>query len=72
MDIRVKSFIFLARVVVARLILKEKLAGKLTPFSTRLYRSIRHSLPLLGLGFIRLYSVKGLDYAEHVTEYRVY
>lgn len=72
MDVGVGSFVFSAGVVAARPILKEKLAGKSTPLSTRLYRSIRHSLPLLVLGFIRLYSVKGLDYAEHVTEYGVH
>jgi phosphatidylinositol glycan class W len=72
MDVGVGSFVFSAGVVAARPILKEKLAGKTTPLSTRLYRSLRHSLPLLVFGFIRLYSVKGLDYAEHVTEYGVH
>ncbi len=72
MDVGVGSFVFSAGVVAARPILKERLAGKSTPLSTRLYRSIRHSLPLLILGLIRLYSVKGLDYAEHVTEYGVH
>lgn len=72
MDVGVGSFVFSAGVVAARPILKEKLEGKSTPLSTRLYRSIRHSAPLLVLGFIRLYSVKGLDYAEHVTEYGVH
>jgi phosphatidylinositol glycan class W len=72
MDVGVGSFVFSAGVVAARPILKEKLEGKSTPLNTRLYRSIRHSLPLLVLGFIRLYSVKGLDYAEHVTEYGVH
>jgi glucosaminylphosphatidylinositol acyltransferase len=72
MDVGVGSFVFSAGVVAARPILKEKQEGKSTPLSTRLYRSIRHSLPLLVLGLIRLYSVKGLDYAEHVTEYGVH
>ena len=72
MDVGVGSFVFSAGVVAARSILKEKLTGKSTSLSTRLYRSIRHSLPLLVLGVIRLYSVKGLDYAEHVTEYGVH
>jgi phosphatidylinositol glycan class W len=72
MDVGVGSFVFSAGVVAARPILKEQLAGKTTPLTTRLYHSIRHSLPLLILGFIRLWSVKGLDYAEHVTEYGVH
>jgi phosphatidylinositol glycan class W len=72
MDVGVGSFVFSAGVVGARPIIKEKLEGKTTALSVRLYRSIRHSLPLIVLGFIRLYSVKGLDYAEHVTEYGVH
>ena len=72
MDIGVGSFVFAAGLVAARPVLKERLEGRTTPISTRLYRSIRHSLPLLVLGFIRLWSVKGLDYAEHVTEYGVH
>ena len=72
MDVGVGSFVFSAGVVAARPILKEQLEGKTTTLGTRLYRSLRHSLPLLVLGFIRLYTVKGLDYAEHVTEYGVH
>ena len=72
MDIGVGSFVFAAGLVAARPVLKEKLGGRATSLSTRLYRSVRHSLPLLVLGFIRLWSVKGLDYAEHVTEYGVH
>lgn len=72
MDVGVGSFVFSAGVVAARPLLKQQLSGKTTPLSTRLYGSARHSLPLIILGLIRLYTVKGLDYAEHVTEYGVH
>ncbi|KAK1777959.1 GPI-anchored wall transfer protein 1 [Copromyces sp. CBS 386.78] len=72
MDMGVGSFVFSAGVVASRPVLKERAEGKATPLSTRLKTSLRHSLPLLVLGFIRLLSVKGLDYAEHVTEYGVH
>lgn len=72
MDVGVGSFVFSAGIVAARAILKEKLEGKSTALSGRLYQSVRHSLPLIILGFVRLYSVKELDYAEHVTEYGVH
>jgi phosphatidylinositol glycan class W len=72
MDVGVGSFVFSAGLVAARPVLKEQLAGKGKNLSARLYTSLRHSLPLFILGFIRLYSVKGLDYAEHVTEYGVH
>jgi glucosaminylphosphatidylinositol acyltransferase len=72
MDVGVGSFVFSAGLVAARPVLKEQFAGKGKKLSTRLYTSLRHSLPLFILGFIRLYSVKGLDYAEHVTEYGVH
>lgn len=72
MDVGVGSFVFSGGVVAARPILKDRLAGKTTPLGTRLYQSLRHSLPLIVLGFVRLWTVKGLDYAEHVTEYGVH
>jgi len=72
MDVGVGSFVFSAGLVAARPILKEQLAGNGKNLGSRLYTSLRHSLPLFILGFIRLYSVKGLDYAEHVTEYGVH
>ncbi|ESA44237.1 GPI-anchored wall transfer protein 1, variant [Neurospora crassa OR74A] len=72
MDMGVGSFVFSAGVVASRPVLKERAEGKAAPLSTRLKTSLRHSLPLLVLGFIRLLSVKGLDYAEHVTEYGVH
>lgn len=72
MDIGVGSFVFSAGVVGARPLLKERAAGRTTPLAQRLLASFRHSLPLLVLGVVRLLSVKGLDYAEHVTEYGVH
>jgi glucosaminylphosphatidylinositol acyltransferase len=72
MDIGVGAFVFSAGVVGARPVLKERAQGHGTPLSRRLVYSMRHSLPLLVLGLIRLLSVKGLDYAEHVTEYGVH
>ncbi|KAK4191871.1 GWT1-domain-containing protein [Podospora australis] len=72
MDMGVGSFVFSAGIVAARPLLKEFYEKTTTPLGTRLARSLRHSLPLLVLGGIRLLSVKGLDYAEHVTEYGVH
>ncbi|KAJ0122236.1 hypothetical protein J7T55_002748 [Diaporthe amygdali] len=72
MDIGVGAFVFSAGVVAARPVLKERAEGRGAPLSRRLLYSMRHSLPLLVLGVIRLLSVKGLDYAEHVTEYGVH
>lgn len=71
MDMGVGSFVFTAGVVSVRSALKEE-TGKAPPLSRRLLTSIRHSIPLLVLGTIRLISVKGLDYAEHVSEYGVH
>ncbi|KAI4651590.1 uncharacterized protein J4E79_009070 [Alternaria viburni] len=70
MDMGVGSFVFTAGVVSVRASLKE--GAGLQPLSKRLTASIRHAIPLLVLGIIRLISVKGLDYAEHVTEYGVH
>lgn len=72
MDIGVGAFVFSAGVVAARPVLKERAEGRTIPLIRRLAHSMRHSLPLLVLGVIRLLSVKGLDYAEHVTEYGVH
>ncbi|ERF70919.1 GPI-anchored wall transfer protein 1 [Endocarpon pusillum Z07020] len=75
MDLGVGSFVFSAGVVSARSILKSRLDATKRPassFVSRLMSSIRHSIPLLVLGLIRLYTVKELDYAEHVTEYGVH
>ncbi|KAF2638404.1 GPI-anchored wall transfer protein 1 [Massarina eburnea CBS 473.64] len=71
MDMGVGSFVFTNGVVSVRSSLKSD-TGKLPPLSKRLVASLRHALPLLVLGVVRLISVKGLDYAEHVTEYGVH
>ena len=72
MDVGVGSFVFSAGLVSARPIIKARLAGEASSITRQLRASLRASLPLLLLGLIRLYSVKGLDYAEHVTEYGVH
>ncbi|KAI9785916.1 MAG: Glucosaminyl phosphatidylinositol (GlcN-PI) nositol acylation protein [Geoglossum umbratile] len=72
MDLGVGSFVFSAGLVGARPVLKEQYSEQKTTLGKRLYTAARHSLPLLLLGLVRLYSVKGLDYAEHVTEYGVH
>ncbi|GLA63974.1 glucosaminyl phosphatidylinositol (GlcN-PI) nositol acylation protein [Aspergillus tubingensis] len=73
MDLGVGSFVFSGGVVSARSVLKGRSNGaRKTPVGQRLIASTRHSVPLLILGLVRLYSVKGLDYAEHVTEYGVH
>ncbi|KAF2201621.1 GPI-anchored wall transfer protein 1 [Delitschia confertaspora ATCC 74209] len=76
MDLGVGSFVFSSGVVSVRSSLKDqvnKTHQRLSQrLSQRLLGSVRHSIPLLALGLIRLFSVKGLDYAEHVTEYGVH
>lgn len=72
MDMGVGSFVFSAGLVSARPILSARLAGKTSSLGKSLGAAFRSSTPLLVLGLIRLYSVKGLDYAEHVTEYGVH
>lgn len=73
MDLGVGSFVFSGGLVSARSLLKSRNTRPTTrSLFQRLIASTRHSIPLLVLGLIRLYSVKGLDYAEHVTEYGVH
>ncbi|KAH7390808.1 GPI-anchored wall transfer protein 1 [Phaeosphaeria sp. MPI-PUGE-AT-0046c] len=71
MDMGVGSFVFTAGVVSVRSALKEG-TGRRPALSQRLVTSVRHSIPLLVLGTVRLISVKGLDYAEHVSEYGIH
>jgi len=71
MDMGVGSFVFAAGTVAARQQLKERFAQS-SSFVERVKTAMRHSLPLLALGIIRFWSVKNLDYAEHVSEYGVH
>ena len=72
MDLGVGSFVFSAGVVSARSVLKDISNTKKTSLLAKLAQSVRHAVPLLVLGLVRLWSVKGVDYAEHVTEYGVH
>lgn len=72
MDLGVGSFVFSAGTVSARPVLRERLSRSTPSIVAKLRNALRHAAPLLVLGLIRLYSVKGLDYAEHVTEYGVH
>lgn len=72
MDVGVGAFVFSAGVVAARPVLKERARRTTQALPRRLADSLRHALPLVVLGVVRLLSVKGLDYAEHVTEYGVH
>ncbi|CAK1357489.1 GPI-anchored wall transfer protein 1 [Cercospora beticola] len=71
MDMGVGSFVFAAGIVAARQQLKEDNEASRS-LVKRLKSALRHSLPLAVLGFVRLLSVKKLDYAEHVSEYGVH
>lgn len=74
MDLGVGSFVFGAGVVSARQLLKDDFTDNAprSGFLQRFNDSLRHSLPLMALGFLRLYSVKASNYQEHVTEYGVH
>ncbi|KAK4974070.1 Glucosaminyl phosphatidylinositol (GlcN-PI) nositol acylation protein [Elasticomyces elasticus] len=76
MDMGVGSFVFSAGLVSAKAVLKDRMTteryGKSKSFVTRFVEAVRHSIALFALGVIRLWAVKGLDYAEHVTEYGVH
>ncbi|KAH9826312.1 gpi-anchored wall transfer protein 1 [Teratosphaeria destructans] len=72
MDLGVGSFVFAAGIAAARPELKARAQNLDSSFVERMKAALRPSLPLLALGFVRMWSVKGLDYAEHVSEYGVH
>ncbi|GME78337.1 unnamed protein product [[Candida] boidinii] len=72
MDLGVGSFVFSMGLVNCRNLLKEKFQpssnSKLNYFKSIL-KSTKVAFPILALGFIRLISVKSVEYHEHVSEY---
>lgn len=72
MDLGVGSFVFSAGVVSARSLIRDRIRGKISSTGSRFLVSVKHSLPLLVLGLIRLYGVKSMDLAEHITEFGVH
>ncbi|KAK6366365.1 Glucosaminyl phosphatidylinositol (GlcN-PI) nositol acylation protein [Lithohypha guttulata] len=74
MDLGVGSFVFSAGLVSARTVVRDQQQGswRRANLVTRMIKALRHSVPLLVLGVVRLISVKNLDYAEHVSEYGVH
>ncbi|KAI9294805.1 hypothetical protein K502DRAFT_291814 [Neoconidiobolus thromboides FSU 785] len=67
MDMGVGSFVFSSGIISARAKVDSN-SGKIST----LCKSLFHSIPLWILGIIRLISVKGIEYQEHVTEYGVH
>ncbi|KAF6009018.1 hypothetical protein HII13_003657 [Brettanomyces bruxellensis] len=66
MDLGVGSFAFSMGVITARAYLRQHFLGKYSYFRN-LFRAIKGSLPILGLGVFRLLSVKYFNYQEHVS-----
>lgn len=66
MDIGVGSFVFAQGLAVGRSDCRN------TSFSRNIGRTALKTLPIWFLGFIRLTSVKGVEYPEHVSEYGVH
>ncbi|KAL7275090.1 Glucosaminyl phosphatidylinositol (GlcN-PI) nositol acylation protein [Rhizina undulata] len=69
MDLGVGSFVFSSGIVAARSALK---GSARQGFMARMEAAGRTAAPLILLGFIRLAMVKGVEYAEHTTEYGVH
>lgn len=62
MDLGVGSFVFSSGLVSARTLLKNEYLEKTDTLSQRLIKSLRSSVALLVMGFIRLALTKGADY----------
>ncbi|CDO96064.1 unnamed protein product [Kluyveromyces dobzhanskii CBS 2104] len=68
MDLGVGSFVFSNGIVSYRRLQSSTQLSKWT----KIQQSLRSSMVLVALGFIRLFSVKATNYQEHATEYGVH
>jgi phosphatidylinositol glycan class W len=68
MDLGVGSFVFSMGLISARSYLRQLFDNNFN-YKNTVIRSFKNSIPIFILGFIRLISVKTVDYHEHVTEY---
>ncbi|CAH2354665.1 GPI-anchored wall transfer protein 1 [[Candida] railenensis] len=79
MDLGVGSFVFSMGLVNSRSIIKQIFAQEnkryrfsISQYVALVWKNTVKALPILLLGFIRLVSVKSLEYQEHVTEYGIH
>lgn len=68
MDLGVGSFVFSLGLTSSQPFLRNLRTSETASFA----QAFRRSAAVLALGFIRILSVKGTDYPEHVTEYGVH
>ncbi|KAI8375141.1 GWT1-domain-containing protein [Blakeslea trispora] len=66
MDVGVGSFVFSSGIVASRAFVDSRSKKK---FASSMFQSIRSALPILALGFTRLFLTKSVDYQEHNSEY---
>lgn len=62
MDLGVGSFVFSSGLVSARTLLKNEYLNQFDTLPQRLRKSLRSSVALLVMGFVRLTLTKGADY----------
>ncbi|KAF3994152.1 hypothetical protein FT663_00122 [Candidozyma haemuli var. vulneris] len=74
MDLGVGSFVFSMGLANSRGVIKKKLAvgQKKVSYGKLVIGNTVKALPVLGLGLVRLVSVKSLEYQEHATEYGIH
>lgn len=68
MDLGVGSFVFSMGLITTRSYLRQFYLGGYS-YPKNIIKCVKSCIPIVILGIIRLISVKGVDYHEHVTEY---